>query len=134
MHFQVIFYKKKRTLYLRCRVLDIMKRDAQKDPADYPDALLAKTLINQVWTLSLLPPNILVVLQGMLEICLCIFAFISYVGAKSIYLFKFSCYCWVWRVSFLSLLVTYSVIYWLIVRFLYHICAFELYSPKSQEN
>lgn len=31
-----------------CRVLDIMKEDAQKDPAVYPEALHARRLINQV--------------------------------------------------------------------------------------
>ncbi|KAL3525808.1 hypothetical protein ACH5RR_014180 [Cinchona calisaya] len=33
---------------IAARVLDIMKRDAQKDPAVYPDALRARVLINQV--------------------------------------------------------------------------------------
>ncbi|KAK0585678.1 hypothetical protein LWI29_032249 [Acer saccharum] len=33
---------------IAARVLDIMRRDAQKDPAIYPDALRAKMLINQV--------------------------------------------------------------------------------------
>lgn len=31
-----------------CRVLEIMKRDAKRDPADFPDAMRAKVLINQV--------------------------------------------------------------------------------------
>lgn len=31
-----------------CRVLDIMKEDAQKDPAVHPEALHARRLINQV--------------------------------------------------------------------------------------
>ncbi|KAI9082869.1 hypothetical protein K1719_035199 [Acacia pycnantha] len=33
---------------IAARVLDIIRRDAQKDPAVFPDALQAKTLINQV--------------------------------------------------------------------------------------
>lgn len=33
---------------IAARVLDIMKRDAQKDPAVFPDALRARVLINQV--------------------------------------------------------------------------------------
>ncbi|KAK3212300.1 hypothetical protein Dsin_017006 [Dipteronia sinensis] len=33
---------------IAARVLDIMRKDAQKDPAIYPDALRAKMLINQV--------------------------------------------------------------------------------------
>ncbi|KAG8659680.1 hypothetical protein MANES_02G061300v8 [Manihot esculenta] len=33
---------------IAARVLDIMRRDAQKDPAVFPDALHARTLINQV--------------------------------------------------------------------------------------
>lgn len=37
-------------LYLLCRVVDIMRRDAEKDPAIYPDALRAKQLISQVFT------------------------------------------------------------------------------------
>lgn len=31
-----------------CRVLDIMKEDAQKDPVKYPEALHARLLVNQV--------------------------------------------------------------------------------------
>ena len=31
-----------------CRVSNIMQRDAQKDPAIFPDALHARTLVNQV--------------------------------------------------------------------------------------
>lgn len=30
------------------RVLDIMKRDAQRDPAEFPDAVRARVLVNQV--------------------------------------------------------------------------------------
>ncbi|KAJ1435406.1 DNA-directed RNA polymerase, phage-type [Sesbania bispinosa] len=33
---------------IAARVLDIMRRDAQKDPANFPDALNARTLVNQV--------------------------------------------------------------------------------------
>lgn len=33
---------------MECRVLDIMRRDAQKDPATEPEALYAGLLINQV--------------------------------------------------------------------------------------
>ncbi|XP_057981950.1 DNA-directed RNA polymerase 2B, chloroplastic/mitochondrial-like [Malania oleifera] len=33
---------------IAARVLDIMRRDAQKDPGNYPDALLARILVNQV--------------------------------------------------------------------------------------
>ncbi|XP_061344218.1 DNA-directed RNA polymerase 2, chloroplastic/mitochondrial-like isoform X2 [Gastrolobium bilobum] len=33
---------------IAARVLDIMRRDAQKDPAIFPDALHARTLVNQV--------------------------------------------------------------------------------------
>ena len=33
---------------MRYRVLDIMRRDADKDPEIYPDALRARKLINQV--------------------------------------------------------------------------------------
>lgn len=38
----------KRIVISRCRVLEIMKRDAQKDPAVFPDALRARVLVNQV--------------------------------------------------------------------------------------
>lgn len=31
-----------------CRVLEIMRIDAQRDPATFPDALRAKTLVDQV--------------------------------------------------------------------------------------
>lgn len=34
--------------YLQCRVLDIIRSDAQKDPAVYPEALRARLLVNQV--------------------------------------------------------------------------------------
>lgn len=34
--------------YLQCRVLDIIRSDAQKDPAIYPEALRARLLVNQV--------------------------------------------------------------------------------------
>lgn len=34
--------------FLLCRVLEIMRRDAQKDPNIFPDALHARMLINQV--------------------------------------------------------------------------------------
>lgn len=36
---------------LQSRVVDIMKRDAQKDPATDPNALIARLLVNQVFTL-----------------------------------------------------------------------------------
>ncbi|KAF5936750.1 hypothetical protein HYC85_024256 [Camellia sinensis] len=36
--------------YLPRRVLDIMRKDAQKDPEVFPDALCARLLINQVGT------------------------------------------------------------------------------------
>ena len=34
--------------FLQCRVLEIMREDAQKDPTIFPDALHARILINQV--------------------------------------------------------------------------------------
>lgn len=34
--------------FVECSVLDIMRRDAEKDPAVEPNALMARLLINQV--------------------------------------------------------------------------------------
>lgn len=35
-------------MHMRCRVLDIMRRDADRDPEAFPDALRARKLLNQV--------------------------------------------------------------------------------------
>lgn len=35
-------------MFFLARVLEIMKRDSSKDPATYPDALLAMALVDQV--------------------------------------------------------------------------------------
>lgn len=53
-----------------CRVLDIMRRDAEKDPASNPNALHARLLINQV----------------LIIICHCIFIFVKWIRIlKSFY-------------------------------------------------